>query len=196
MILLRRFLVIAALMFWQGGFTFYSGVAVPIGKDVLGSALEQGFITRKVTPYLNLAGMGALVILAWDVAVARDPSRWRRWTLILAWVGMLLTLAILIWLHPRLDQLLNPETGTIRDRATFRTGHRWYLWVSTAQWALAVIYTVTTLASWRAADRGIGTKAAGVADELAAAQKNVPLVNSSASPSHRSHRAAGQRHDS
>jgi len=32
-LLARRFLTIAALMFWQGGFTFYAAVVVPIGTD-------------------------------------------------------------------------------------------------------------------------------------------------------------------
>ena len=64
--LLRRFSVIAALMFWQGGFTFYAAVVVPIGQENLGHE-EQGFITREVTNYLNLAGAAALLLLAWDV---------------------------------------------------------------------------------------------------------------------------------
>ena len=46
---LRRFIVLVALCFWQGGFTFYAGVVVPVGTDVLGSSLKQGFVTRRVT---------------------------------------------------------------------------------------------------------------------------------------------------
>ena len=34
MTLVRRFLVVAALMFWQGGFTFYSAVVVPLGQKL------------------------------------------------------------------------------------------------------------------------------------------------------------------
>ena len=36
LILLRRFLVLAALFFWQGGFTFYASVVVPVGQQVFG----------------------------------------------------------------------------------------------------------------------------------------------------------------
>src|SRR5437899_2231150 len=53
---LRRFTVLIALMFWQGGFTFYAAVVVPIGQEELGSHESQGFITRGVTNYQNRAG--------------------------------------------------------------------------------------------------------------------------------------------
>ena len=75
LILFRRFLVLVALMFWLGGFTFYASVVVPVGQRELGSHLEQGFITRQVTNYLNLSGAVALVVLAWDVAASRESSR-------------------------------------------------------------------------------------------------------------------------
>src|SRR5207249_5735772 len=102
--LIRRYLVVAALMFWQGGFTFYAGVVVPIGQEMFGK--EQGFLTREVTDYLNLSGAVALLLLAWDSAVVPDPPLRRalRW---LAWVVMAAGLAVLVWLHPHLDQYLD-----------------------------------------------------------------------------------------
>jgi hypothetical protein len=45
-------LTLIALFFWQGGFTFYASVVVPIGQEVFGP-LRQGFLTRQVTVYLN-----------------------------------------------------------------------------------------------------------------------------------------------
>src|SRR5215468_6101686 len=78
-ILVRRFLVLVALMFWQGGFTFYAAVVVPVGQNELGSHLQQGFITRQVTDYLNLSGAIALFLLGCDVAASRDRSTGRRW---------------------------------------------------------------------------------------------------------------------
>lgn len=51
MILLSRWLLLWALMFWQGGFTVHGGVVVPVGSAVLGSEREPGFITRTVTNY-------------------------------------------------------------------------------------------------------------------------------------------------
>lgn len=145
----RRFLVLIALMFWQGGFTFYAAVVVPVGQDELGSHLAQGFITRRVTNYLNLAGAVALVPLAWDVVSAADLSTRRRRARILCWLGMTVALVLLLWLHPRLDALLDLENQTLRDRTSFRAAHRWYLWISTVQWTLAVVYTGLTVWAWK-----------------------------------------------
>jgi hypothetical protein len=152
-ILPRRFLVLVALMFWLGGFTFYAGVVVPIGREVLGTDREQGFITRQVTEYLNLSGGIALAVLAWDVAATADSSRPRRATRALAWLGMTAALVLLVWLHPHLDALLDPEAARVLDRKAFRRLHRLYLWGSTVQWGFGVLYTWTTLAAWRAEDR-------------------------------------------
>ena len=65
MSLVRRFLVIQALLLWQGGFLFYAAVVVPTGTEVLGS-FEQGRVTRHVTNSMNVIGAVTLIILAWD----------------------------------------------------------------------------------------------------------------------------------
>src|SRR6266540_2071258 len=107
MSLIRRFLVLVALMFWQGGFTFYAAVVVPVGQEVLGSHLQQGFITRQVTNYLNLAGAVALIPLVWDVVASADPTVRRRQLRWLMLLGIGVTMAWLAWLHGRLDGLLD-----------------------------------------------------------------------------------------
>jgi hypothetical protein len=150
--LLRRFLVLAALMFWQGGFVFYASIVVPIGTQVLGSAAEQGRITRQVTWYLNVSGAAALVLLAWDVAAAR-PGHGVRWGRGLCWLVMAVALGVLLRLHLYLDSLFIADDLIILDRPTFRYWHRVYLWVSTVQWAAAVLFALLTLAAWRAEDR-------------------------------------------
>jgi hypothetical protein len=139
-------------MFWQGGFTFYAAVVVPVGQQELGS-LQQGFITRQVTNYLNLSGAVALMLLGWDLAASRDQSARRRWTRWAAWVGMISMLLALAWLHQHLDQLLNLELRELANPRAFRTGHRWYLWLSTVQWAIGLSFAVLTLFAWRAEDR-------------------------------------------
>ncbi len=149
----RRLLVLVALMFWQGGFTFYAAVVVPVGQEVLGSHFKQGRITRRVTVYLNLAGAAALLPLAWDVAAARQRCAWCRRLRWLCVAGMAAGLGLLFWLHPRLDELIDLDVGYVSDRGAFRAGHRWYLWISTVQWGLGLVYALLTLYAWRAADR-------------------------------------------
>jgi hypothetical protein len=152
MTVVRRWLLLWALMFWQGGFTFYGGVVVPVGSDVLGSEREQGFITRKVTNYLNLAGAVALAIWGWDLSVGRSTSpigRQLRWAI---WAGLVLSLLLLVWLHPRLDELLDPEDVMVRDRHRFRSLHERYLIVSTVQWAGCLLLTALTIRAWRHQD--------------------------------------------
>jgi hypothetical protein len=151
--LLRRFLVLVALMFWQGGFTFYAAVVVPVGQEELGSHLQQGFITRQVTNYLNLSGAVALIVFGWDIAATRERSAARRWTRWAAWLGMMVTLLALAWLHQQLDQLLNLELRELANPKVFRGAHRWYLWLSTVQWAFGLGYAVLALQAWRAEDR-------------------------------------------
>ena len=144
-----RFVVMASLMFWQGGFTFYAAVVVPLGQEMFGK--RQGFLTREVTDYLNLSGAVALLLLAGDIALVRDLPR-RRWLRGAAWGVMAAGLAALVWLHPQLDQYLDLEARRILDRGGFRFTHRWYLWISTLQWGAAIVYILLTLLAWRRQD--------------------------------------------
>jgi hypothetical protein len=159
-LLLRRLLVVSALMFWQGGFTFYAAVVVPVGQEVLGTHFKQGRITRRVTFYLNLAGAAALLPLAWDAAASADRSALRRRLRWLALGGMAAGQALLFWLHPQLDELIDLQMGYIPERRAFRIGHSWYLWISTVQWALGIVYALLTLHAWRDGDRATGSREA------------------------------------
>jgi hypothetical protein len=42
--MVRRFLLLTALVFWQGGFTFYGAVVVPIGSEILGSQMFRTLV--------------------------------------------------------------------------------------------------------------------------------------------------------
>jgi hypothetical protein len=149
MILPRRILMLIVFAFWQGGFTFYTSVVVPVGTDILGGPAEQGRITREVTRWLNVAGLVALPVLAWDAAATRPGRRAR-----LACVaGMAAALVVLYVLYPRLDALFDHDLARVRDRREFRRLHKTYLWVSTAQWAAGLIYLIASPAAWRAADQ-------------------------------------------
>jgi hypothetical protein len=148
LIVLRRFLAVAALMFWQGGFTFYASVVVPIGQRVLGSHLEQGLITREVTWYLNVSGAFALAVLVIELQASGTPRqlqlRWR-WAI---WGVMALVLFSLVLMHPAMNALIDADAHTIAHREEFRTRHRIYLWVSTLDWVLGIAYLWLMLKSW------------------------------------------------
>jgi hypothetical protein len=152
MTMVRRFVVLAAIMLWQGGFTFYGAFVVPIGSEILGSHQKQGWITRSVTDYLNLTGAVALGVWAWDIGKTRDASLWRwrlRWGL---WLVLVLTLGLLAWLHVWLDEFLDFETFCILNREQFRYLHGWYLNISTVQWGGSLVLLATTLLAWRCED--------------------------------------------
>jgi hypothetical protein len=149
----RRFLVLSALLFWQGGFVFYAAVVVPIGQEVLTSGTTQGFITRRVSNWLNFAGAVALAPLLADALARGCRSRWPFRLRLVVWGGLAITLVLLIWLHPRVDAFLDAETHTIDDFKGFRPLHRWYLWISTVQWALGVVYVALMVWAWRDEDR-------------------------------------------
>ena len=153
--LLRRFLVFAVLMFWQGGFVFYAGVVVPVAMSVLRPPSAQSFVTMAVTRYLNFAGIAALALLALDVFLTRDLSARRsiRWTL---WGIMAAALAVLFWLHPRLAALMDPAEQIILDKEALYPIHRYYLLVSTGQWLCATIFIFLMLRSWQEEDRRTG----------------------------------------
>ena len=144
-----RTLVIASFAVWFGGFFFYAAFVVPIGTDELGSAREQGFITRLVAHRLN-----AMCLMALAVMTVETFASWRRTGNLLRFlkVGSLLAIgALLAWLvllHPQLDQLLDAENHDVLDRAAFYQLHRVYLWVSTLQWSCAWIWLFVVLQNW------------------------------------------------
>jgi hypothetical protein len=156
-LVVRRFLLLVALLFWQGGFMFYGAVVVPIGSEVLGSHEHQGWITRSVTNYLNLGGLAALGAWGWDIASADDPVWARRCCRWVLWNLLVLMLALLAWLHVRLDEFLDLESFRIVNPPSFRAMHAWYLNISTIQWAGSFILLAVTLLAWRASDGKIGS---------------------------------------
>jgi hypothetical protein len=147
--LVRRFLVLAALLFWQGGFTFYGAVVIPVGLREFGRL--QARVTGPVTWWLNVAGLVALLLFAWDLFPHRDRAGWRRVAGRIAWLGMAATLGVLFVLHGLLTHEM--DAGTPSTDGHFQLLHRAYLWIGTAQWVCALVYAGTTLAAWRREDQ-------------------------------------------
>ena len=143
-LLVLRFLCLLSLSVWVGGFTFYSAVVIPVLHESLGS-LETGYVTQRVTDYLNAAS-GVAVALWWLAAWADrpdGPSFAGR-----ARLGLLaattLILAGLIALHRIMDGRL--ESGSLRG---FYPLHRAYLVASTAQWLVNLGLMAVVLVLWR-----------------------------------------------
>ena len=151
MSVVRRVILLWLFMFWQGGFLFYGAVVVTIGGDALGD-FGQGLITRHVTAALNLAGLIVLLAWLWDLGAERKTRCKRRWA---TWCVLMLTLAALAWIHPRMDALIDSDQYRLLDRDAFRHLHRWYLRISTAQWIASMAFTVFTIQNWRATDRDL-----------------------------------------
>lgn len=147
---MRRLLLVMALMVWQGGFMFYGAVVVPVGAEVLGSHREQGFVTQRVTNYLNVAGAVALAVWCWDIITGHAAGGQRlRW---IGWGLLVVLLGVLVCLHPRLDDLLDADGFRILDRTGYRRLHQWYLAVSTIQWSVAILLAGLTIWTWKESD--------------------------------------------
>jgi len=150
MTIFRRLLLLWLFMFWQGGFMFYGTVVVPISTDVVGSAREQGFITRLVVVALNITNAVVLIAWIWDLIAERQTNLKRRWAM---WAFLVTMLAVLAGLHWEMNALMDVDNQRLVDRAAFRHMHRWYLRLSTVQWAASILFTYWTLQNWRATDR-------------------------------------------
>ena len=126
---------------------FYSSVVITVGAQVLGSELEQGFVTQAVSNYLSLAGAVCLTI--WGIVLWRERTAWLGWTL---WLILVVSLAALAILHGHLDQRLEFEPHAVTGHG-FYSLHRAYLAISTAQWLASLTLLGLTMHGWRQADR-------------------------------------------
>jgi len=157
MVTLRRLLSLCALLFWQGGFTFYAAVVVPITRQILhdhGRLPLAALITAQATNWLNWAGVVALVFLLWDLAAAADALRWRMRLRCMAWAILFLTLAALFLVHYILDRLGPLEGIAPADQPAFWAMHSIYLSACTVQWVAGLVFLGLALSAWRAQDGG------------------------------------------
>ena len=144
---LFRLFLFAAFAMWFGGLGFYMAWVVPIATDVLGSAFDQGMVTRQVTKHINvLAGVALLVMLVEAIRDKRKSS-WRWRVKAGSVVLMLLLLGGLVWLHPRLDALIDLVDSEIDDYDSFYSMHRIYLWLTTVQWLAGWVWIATIVSN-------------------------------------------------
>lgn len=149
MIQFRRLICLLAFAIWFGGFTFYISVVVPTGTSVLGSAKAQGFVTQQVTHHLNWITAVACAVMIWEVIVAFPSSQPRsRKAAISIVVLIFLLMLVLVYTHTVLDGFLDFEQRTVRQKKIFYQWHRVYLWCSTIQWALGLVFAWLLVRSW------------------------------------------------
>ena len=134
---LLRWLALWSLVFWIGGFTFYGGVVIPVLHDQLGSALEAGLVTQRVTDLLNLLGLysdcagldsispGTTGRPAWPTDRLEGGGRDAGGPLALPG-------------DPGAASTVGSTSGSCSgEMAGFYPLHRAYLWASTLQWCPA-----------------------------------------------------------
>jgi hypothetical protein len=139
--ILIRITLLITFAIWWGGFTFYAAIVVPVGSEILGSARTQGFITQVVTHWLNLAAALTILMMAVDSWLNRRTRKKVGFFIQLgATIASFICLAVLVYLHPRMDELINFSGETISDEAKFYEIHRVYLWVSSVQWVLGAVW--------------------------------------------------------
>lgn len=124
----------------MGGFSFYFGVVIRVGSDVVGDS-SQGFITQAATGWLNFAAMVALVLMLASACMSRS------WLSLGVWVILAICQAILFVLHARLDAMLDTTSQTILAPESFPSTHEWYEFTSAIQWLFAMIYQGSWLAA-------------------------------------------------
>jgi hypothetical protein len=148
----RRFLLLFAVLFWQGGLVSYSAIVVPIARHIFEQHRElQGQVTASVTFWLNVAGVIALLLWAWDLWVTSDSCRRRARLRMLCWTVLLGTLAALLVLHVSLSEQMREPVST-RDSHRFYLTHRLYLWLGMGQSLTALVLLYATLLAWSAVD--------------------------------------------
>jgi hypothetical protein len=152
-------LVLFALAFWVGGFFFYAGVVIHVGRDVLGGHRLQGFVTQQVTIWLNVASLPALAIFLWNALASRPGGSSRRlWRALLGtWCLMALIQLLLFWLHPVMSRFLDLPAKQIAFRKDFRQFHNVYMALSAVQHFAAALYLLLSMVLWRRSDMMAGS---------------------------------------
>jgi hypothetical protein len=136
---LRLFVLVSMLGFWLGGLTFYAAIVVPIANRILGSG-EQGLVTQEVTNWLNVIGVGVLVIVLANAWLARTPG------LLIAWLILAISQVALFVIHRQLDALLASTIAEIPGSHEFHQIHERYLIAVTVQWVAGMTLVWCVLA--------------------------------------------------
>ena len=138
-------LKIIALCIWWGAFTFYAGVVIPIGMDVLGSHTEMGFITQKVTIYFNVFSL--LIFLFYAYCLKNEEVTKIKLIEEIISISLIGFQLLLFLLHNYQTELLNFEKFTISNHDNFYLLHRIYLILETLIWLVISFLIIKEVSS-------------------------------------------------
>lgn len=133
-------LKIIALLIWWGGFTFYAGIVVPVGMDVLRSHTQMGFITQEVSKYLNVISLMLFILYAYslrnhkfteDVLIEQIVS--------FSLIGFQILLFVI---HYFLTNSLDFEHHIVLNPDKFYVFHRIYLIIETLIWLVVSLILI------------------------------------------------------
>lgn len=123
---------------WWGGLTLYAAIVVPIGTQSVGS-IEQGFITQRVTGWLN--AIGIIMVLSMGLFSLRS-YRNRRGLFAMATLEGILLVALMQY-RVRLTNQMDYVARDVADG--FYHQHAIYLWLTTLQWLLGLAIPIFIL---------------------------------------------------
>ena len=128
----HNYLKIITLLIWWGAFTFYSGIVVPVGMNVLGSHTQMGFVTQEVTKYLNIISLLLFIIYAFSLRNNEFSENVLLEQIIsFSLIGFQLLLFVI---HYFLSDLLDFEHHILLNPEKFYVFHRVYLIIETLIW--------------------------------------------------------------
>jgi hypothetical protein len=118
------------LCLWWGGFTFYSGIVVPVGMRVLGSHFLMGKITQEVSNYINWLSLGLFIWLAFFLKKSPySQSILVKEILVFTLIGSQL---LLFLLHNNMSEIIENQSL----KSVFYLYHKVYLIVSSCIWLI------------------------------------------------------------
>ena len=127
-------LKIIILSIWWGAFTFYAGIVVTVGMQVLGSHLQMGFITQQVTVYLNVFSL--IVFLMYVYCLHNEEFTSDSLVEQIVAISIIGFQLLLFLLHYYLTDLLDFEKHIIINQDNFYLLHRIYLIIETLIWTV------------------------------------------------------------
>lgn len=155
--LAQRYLTVAALGLWLGGFTLYTAFVIRIGHRLVGGG-RFGFVTAQVTSILDILAAIAVVAVTVNLIVSRHVlTGGLKWASLASWAVLVGGAIAAFVLHAKLDALLDVQAREISDPVRFRALHERYELAATIQWATGLLYLGCALATWRRQDAPLRT---------------------------------------